>query len=264
VATLVTIGLFKSTPLIFFASVVPAAYESIIDSSEMKKSNELMPHLRHGKSTYIEKAVVPLEDLLFAFDCSDSILEDEEYRVYSDAFPYLIKLSSQDNAIIIFDQTLILDPHRFQDPLDSFVQPVRSKLEKGFIKRFIGANERSCKIENKFNYHSPTILLSKEEIECMFKAPGDKVCVKGWDNFYKKYPHSDGIISLSRVEFNRDRNIALFVYGIQKRFLDGAGFFVLLEKKNNTWIIITTGGGWVSQGFVENQIHCLLFSPNFC
>ncbi len=47
----------------------------------------------------------------------------------------------------------------------------------------------------------------------------------------KRYPNSQGTMTLSRVGFNRNIKQALVYVGNQEGFLAGAGYYVLLVKK---------------------------------
>jgi hypothetical protein len=67
-----------------------------------------------------------------------------------------------------------------------------------------------------------------------------------WDEFYKKFPHSSGIVSFSSVGFN-DQHDQAFVYAARScGGLCGAGDFVLLKKVNGEWKIVGEECLWVS------------------
>lgn len=70
--------------------------------------------------------------------------------------------------------------------------------------------------------------------------------IKGWDEFYKKYPNSPGIISVSRVGFNKEKNQAVVYVGLQSDYLAGRGVIFLLEKKDNSWQIKKQTLLWIS------------------
>ena len=67
-----------------------------------------------------------------------------------------------------------------------------------------------------------------------------------WTRFYKRYPHSPGIVFFSQVGFN-DRHDQAFVYvGRSCGGLCGAGEYVLLNKVNGTWEVLAKRALWVS------------------
>lgn len=166
----------------------------------------------------------------------------EEYKVYSDALPQLIELSKQESLLVIADHTIAGLPGNIsQTPPDSYEKLLIEKLGKEIVDEFKIKNKNSHKLENKFNNELKVILVSKKELELIFGDPDT-----WWNEFYKRYPNSYGQMSLSRVAFNEDKNIALFYLANQRKPLRGAGVYVLLERKDNEWIIIDGILVWVS------------------
>lgn len=67
-----------------------------------------------------------------------------------------------------------------------------------------------------------------------------------WERFYKKYPHSPGLVFFSKVGFN-DRHEQAFVYvGRSCGGLCGGGEYVLLNKVNGEWVVRNEQSLWVS------------------
>ena len=70
--------------------------------------------------------------------------------------------------------------------------------------------------------------------------------VDGWDTFYQKYPGSSGIVTLSKVGFNKEMNQALVIMGVQRGRVFGIGELYLLQKENNAWRIQKAAMLWIS------------------
>jgi len=87
----------------------------------------------------------------------------------------------------------------------------------------------------------PSVFLTREEIDDFFS-----VARYGWTNFYKAYPGAQGILNLSHAGFNSNRSEALVYFGNTTDYEGGAGYFVLLRKKNSSWIIVKQSMVWVS------------------
>jgi len=62
----------------------------------------------------------------------------------------------------------------------------------------------------------------------------------------KRYPNSQGTMTLSGVGFNRNINQALVYVGNPEGFLAGAGYYVLLVKEKGTWVIKQKLMTWIS------------------
>lgn len=67
-----------------------------------------------------------------------------------------------------------------------------------------------------------------------------------WDQFYRKYPNSPGLMFFSKVGFN-DRHDQAFLYmGRYCGGLCGGGKYVLLNKVNGEWVVSKEQELWVS------------------
>ena len=165
-------------------------------------------------------------------------ISSEEYKVYSDAILQLLGLPEAKGLFVIYDHTII--DSFDQQSVTYFEKESGVKLEKDMIERFRAKNKMSYKLENNFIDSLQVVLISEEELNHIFKNG------KGWDDFYKKYPHSYGIITLSRVAFNNDKNIAFLNFGNQYHWRAGIGYYVLLKKEDNRWVIVAKVITWIS------------------
>jgi hypothetical protein len=93
----------------------------------------------------------------------------------------------------------------------------------------------------RFQVSSEIILLSSADLDQFFKKDGG-----GWDAFYQQYPDAQGTLTFSAVGFNRDQTQALVYAGNQSHWLAGAGFYYLLEKQNDQWVVIDQAMTWIS------------------
>lgn len=107
------------------------------------------------------------------------------------------------------------------------------------LENFKAINKQEYTLKDSFTgYHC--VLVSDSEIEDIFTTEN------GWNEFYKRYPNSQGEITLSRVGFNRQMNQALLYTGNQSYWLAGAGYYVLLQKINGHWYIQEKLLTWIS------------------
>ncbi len=84
-------------------------------------------------------------------------------------------------------------------------------------------------------------LISQAEVEKIFSGED------GWHDFYEIFPASQGILTFSRVGFNGKKTQALVYAGNQADWLAGAGFYLLLEKKNDfRWRVVAEVTAWIS------------------
>ena len=179
---------------------------------------------------------------LHACSNSGTELEKEEYAVYSDLIDiFFIQKggigSNPDPKVLVISNEVLLESSRgpawkgseafvYDDNLGSLK---RVNLEDSLIDEFEAKRALGPKtIKDLFSFDVPVVLISKSEFD---QIPGK------WENFYKKFPDSQGYMMLSRVGFNSDRTKALvYVTNICGR-LCGIGCYFLLHKEYGDWII---------------------------
>ncbi len=190
---------------------------------------------KRDHNSYIKPNVVKSEE----HKASQNI-EKEEYAVYDELISDWNK-AADIRQIVIKKFTNGEDSNNKIYDGDYFA--VRG-VENETVKDFTEKNKRkSYQLQkNLFEKSSKIILISDLEVSRIF----EKECTKGWDKFYEKFPKSQGITTVSRVGFNKNKTKALVYSGTQSLCLDGSGFFVILEKKNHEWIILKREMMWIS------------------
>lgn len=114
-------------------------------------------------------------------------------------------------------------------------------LQPETLDGFRQRNALSYLLNDRLTLSVPVVRISEREREEIFGEPG-----AGWDEFYRRYPGSPGLMELSRVGFNQGRTQALVYIGVQSHYLAGIGLYVLLEKENDRWIIREQVMAWIS------------------
>ena len=67
-----------------------------------------------------------------------------------------------------------------------------------------------------------------------------------WPEYCKRFPGASGIVTWSRVGFNSDGTQALFYESYRCGGLCGSGRYMVMEKKNGSWMIGIDIVVWVS------------------
>lgn len=83
-------------------------------------------------------------------------------------------------------------------------------------------------LQREFKIDKPYELVNTETIGTLIRD-------FNWDDFYKRYPDSGGIIRVSAVGFNRQKTLAIVNTGSSCNNLCGRGSFVLLKKVHGKW-----------------------------
>ena len=184
-----------------------------------------------------------------------SKIEDEEYDVFS----ALLHGKEKDRLTIIEDTTVPFSVIDERDDIGGGLFKVikSGSVLKGYniqvyideigydtLENFEAKNVNPVTLEYKFNLINRYLLIKKiDEFERY------RIEEKGrdfWGEFHSFYPAGSGIISFSRVGFNRKKSKALVYVGSQSGPLSGIGGLIYLERVNGTWEIIKEINIWIS------------------
>lgn len=171
----------------------------------------------------------------YLFTVSDNFSEtneNEEYAVYS-----AILADNRYNS-----EKMVVSKYTIKGFLADTTNLTRqiAGLSQEIIYDYQANNVDSHKLENNFTVSNNVIFISEKQTKQIFRNG------EGWNNFYKKYPQSSGLISFSNIGFNRERTQALVYVGINCGWLCGDGSFKFLQKINGKWIIKDNVELWVS------------------
>ncbi|MBU7038781.1 MAG: hypothetical protein HXS52_12690 [Theionarchaea archaeon] len=178
---------------------------------------------------------------------SDKVLA-EEYRVNSaliekgfDLIVSCFRDYDQIEVIVIekYTSTGVFGYGDLSEALE-WVRDEMPSVTQEMIDDFIDKNGKSYPLEDSFDIRKKVLLLEPDESREIFKDSS------GWSEFYSRYPDAQGILTLSRVGFNADMSKALVYLGGQCDWLFGAGFYVLLVKKDGEWSIQGEIMSWIS------------------
>jgi hypothetical protein len=166
--------------------------------------------------------------------------DDEMYEVYSAAIRDLFLSQPGDTSssgaspclIVVSDHTAT--PHwDVNEAADARGNRTarwdisENPVERRTIEDFKRKSGDSIRLESRFTLGSKQVLISGRELG---KA-------RGWAAYYRRYPHSLGIISMSRVGFNAERDQALVYIDRICGGLCGEGDYVLLVKEKGAWSV---------------------------
>jgi hypothetical protein len=157
-------------------------------------------------------------------------MDDDAYQVYS-ALLSRSKSSVPATTLIIQQETV---PH-LQTPSDPFpegpeacVYPDAALKFKDAIADYNRVNQKRWVLQRNFQTENTYELVTSDTLKLLF-SDGD------WNGFYKRYPGSSGVISLSAVGFNREKTRAIFYGGTACGLVCGSWSFQLLEKVDGKW-----------------------------
>jgi hypothetical protein len=115
-------------------------------------------------------------------------------------------------------------------------------------------NKAQSVLENKFSVKLPCILMTGEAESKLFYStpsePKDEAWVEkvrsSWKQFYEEYPGAQGILTISRVGFNPDKNKAVVYIQNVASLMVASGKLFFLTKKNGSWEVQTEKMIWFS------------------
>lgn len=95
------------------------------------------------------------------------------------------------------------------------------------VADYIRQNKKKWLLQPGFSFASPYQF---------FEGSFDAVLKQGgWDEYYRRYPESGGLIVLSAVGFNVDKTVAVVYMGHSCGMRCGGGTFHVVEKVDGKW-----------------------------
>jgi hypothetical protein len=168
----------------------------------------------------------------------------EEHAIYAAVIDKIfagdkVSLDSTVRMLVIVDQTMSTPS----------ALGVRKRLKRAFspaisqetIENYVVKNAKSYQLTTSLDLKLKYTLVPKEKTDQIFKSG-----VNGWDEFYRQFPNSRGIISLSRAGFDSSGKQAIVYVAHSCGGLCGAGYYLSLVKKGNEWIVQKSFVAWVS------------------
>lgn len=178
--------------------------------------------------------------------CSDDsgepfvITSETEYAVYRALIEYMYVRDDIKLIVIesdtVFDSSLIIDAD-FYKPRDINVFPETFNSVES-------RNRQSVTLDcAQLALSVPCKILGQQELRECF--PRNDVEIDqlidsindSWNRYYDKFPGAQGVMQFSRIGFDTGGTQALVYVGNSINLLSGAGYYVLLIREDNSWLI---------------------------
>jgi hypothetical protein len=164
----------------------------------------------------------------------ESDIEREEYDIYSLCieYVYLRNLLSNNKSelkyIVIISETSMLDEYWRDNLIDDIHD---EDLPEEVLEDWRKVNGTTDLLQRKFELSYEYHLVSRAELE---GYESDNF----FGEFYRRYPGSNGLISISKIGFGKSKNSAL-IHVIHSYGVLGASYnFIFLERKDTGWDIV--------------------------
>jgi hypothetical protein len=168
-------------------------------------------------------------------NASPAMILNEEFSLDLFAWPHPYRQFRQD--LIAKAQESETSPDYLPD----------ARVPADAVRDFCDKNEQREAIWPELGARLPIKLLRNRESREFFKhGQGEKP--DGWERFHAAYPGSPGIITISRVGFNQQRDVAVVYLGSGSNWLAGEGNINVFRKKHGKWELqpVFFGPMWVS------------------
>lgn len=152
------------------------------------------------------------------------IFAPDEYLIYATVIDAWYFNNSQ-KRVVIKDHTA---SYTSLTTLEHELVYVRSRmpgLALETVNDFKAKNLENYSLEKFINQRSEYQIIKEGEMINLFEHD------EGWGRFYSRYPNADGIITLSRVGFNIEKNQALLCLANQWNRYTGVGLYILITKQ---------------------------------
>ena len=177
-----------------------------------------------------------------------------EYEVLTDwidaEFTGKERVDKKIAKVVIFDATEsgdddLLDNDEGQHiPWEKTADSVRKQdpvLQQTTLDAFRKVNVQQAMVARFLRPAIDYEIVSSSQVESIFcKGCGN------WDEYYKRFPNSNGILTFSRVGFSADSMQAFFYLSNRCGGLCGGGRYVVMEKHNGRWAVQNEIEMWIS------------------
>jgi len=168
-------------------------------------------------------------------------ISDEDYDIYSLVINELY--SSERIVIKQKTETEIYFNNKNPNYNEYFID-MYPDYDSSLVQTHEELNKNSSYLGNQFKSSTKEIsLMSTDELYYIFNSQNID---SDWNEFYKDYKNSNGIISFTRIAYNEDRSQAIFEIWRIYASLGGDGYIVYLKKVNGNWTIIDVNGTWAA------------------
>jgi hypothetical protein len=123
----------------------------------------------------------------------------------------------------------------------------RDSAFKEALEDFLAKNKTDTRIVFPTNPPVKVELVSKAIVNEIFSQTNNAK-IDGWDLFYKRFPNSSGLITISRVGIDPKGTVAIIYLGQQSHWLSGGGRIRVLKREGKKWVLTreSIGAQWVS------------------
>src|SRR6266850_2743089 len=157
----------------------------------------------------------------------------EDYAVYSAALSDPRYIDSSVKLLVIRDRTFRYpSSQQKKSKIPDLIERV-PELERDTLNDYQARNKDEQQLSSLFNLKVKSELIDGRNIDELL----EKNFIEGWQAIKAKYPDSNGVITLSRVGFNRQKTQALVYIAISCGPHCGEGNFMLLSKTRDGWSI---------------------------
>jgi hypothetical protein len=168
------------------------------------------------------------------------VISDDEYRIYESLFS---EWFGKDNlALMVINPSLhsckgaaYMVESKYSKVSDATTDEIEANCVDLPAAKLLNANQ--------FHLKQKVVLVTEDQQKSYFPSSVD--CEVGWKKYFKKYPRSNGFMSVSRVGFDREKHYAAVYFSYIRGCLDGEGHKVLLENVNGHWKVIYHLGLWM-------------------
>jgi hypothetical protein len=154
------------------------------------------------------------------------------------------------DQIVIYESTdsdddrLLRDENGQSVPWEKAAESLRKKdsaLQQTTLDTFRKANALKASVRPSLHASIRYQIANLSQLEPVFSKGGGS-----WPAYYQQFPHSQGLLTFSRVGFSADGTQAFFYYSNICGGLCGVGSYVVMERHANHWVIEKEIEMWVS------------------
>lgn len=166
---------------------------------------------------------------------AQSRITNEEYIIYS-----LVLKKINKEFFVIKEKIPSVDFREMEEESDEELNAAYNNLfpkeAKNALDDLYAKSLKEYKLERKLSTTIKYIFVNDEDIQRAFGKTKDEY--QKWQNFYKNYPGSKEVLTLTKVGFDSSRNKAIVFVGTSCGNVCGSLDYYFLEKLKNKWVVV--------------------------
>jgi hypothetical protein len=170
--------------------------------------------------------------------------QSSDFEVYAAVLDSMFapRAQSKYSRIALVESTEVFKRENTRALIESLVavQGVDSTAARDLA--FKSYEPQSLQAVTRLRLRMPVLLLGRSSLASLPREDPDKY----WSEFYRRFPGTNGLISVSGIGYSADGNLGVLMVDMGCGGLCGSGYIVVVRREHGEWHIAHIQNTWIS------------------